>query len=411
MLLDEDRGPGGMPGSMPGANAARPSWREAHRQLARIARRRAALDADEARWLIVAREAGVHRELGYGSFVEYLQRLLGYEPRTARERVRVAEALEELPACRDALARGALQFSAVRELTRVAVPETEQAWLAAAANKTVREIEDLVRGRMPGDAPTDRAEPDLMPRKLALELTPEIYAEYQRARRHLEEQAGGARDDSAVMAALCRAALDGAATSETRPRHQIAVTVCARCDAATVDAAGRVIDVGPEALAQARCDAARVGRDGKVTVDVPRRIRRLVERRDHGRCTVPGCRSSIGIELHHIVPRAEGGDHAPEPITCLCTSHHHAHHAGKLRILGRAPDRLRFEQADGRPYGTPPPQDRFAEARAALRRLGFSAAEATRAVEDVRARATADERDDLEHLLRACLRACRPPST
>ena len=75
---------------------AAPSWREAHRQ-----RRRAALDAEEARWLLAARFAGVHIELGYGSFLEYLERLLGYAPRTARDRIRVSEALETLPATRD----------------------------------------------------------------------------------------------------------------------------------------------------------------------------------------------------------------------------------------------------------------------------------------------------------------------
>jgi len=62
--------------------------------------------ADEARWLLVARETGAHRELGYGSFTEYLERRLGYAPRTARERIRVAEKLTQLPQLRAALARG-----------------------------------------------------------------------------------------------------------------------------------------------------------------------------------------------------------------------------------------------------------------------------------------------------------------
>ncbi len=154
VLLDGDAAHVGQGVGIEDAVAA-PDWREAHRQLQRIARRRAALDADEARWLVAAKRARVHVELGFGSFREYLERLLGYEPRTARERVRVAEALEELPAIRDALARGAVSFSAVRELTRVAEPETERAWLAAIDGKTVREIEELVVGRAPGDRPTD----------------------------------------------------------------------------------------------------------------------------------------------------------------------------------------------------------------------------------------------------------------
>jgi len=137
-----------------------PSWREAHQQLQRIAKTRAALDADEARWLLVARETGAHRELGYGSFTEYLERRLGYAPRTARERIRVAEKLTQLPQLRAALARGDLAWSAVRELTRVAESATEADLIAQMKGKTVREIEEHVAGN----------EPRL--RKLTLELQP-----------------------------------------------------------------------------------------------------------------------------------------------------------------------------------------------------------------------------------------------
>ena len=69
---------------------------------------------------------------------------------------------------------------------------------------------------------------------------------------------------------------------------------------------------------------------------------------------VPGCRNTWRLEVHHIDPRAEGGGHAPENLILLCWAHHHGHHHGKLRITGRAPDRLRFAHADGRAYGASP---------------------------------------------------------
>jgi hypothetical protein len=37
------------------------------------------------------------RELGFASFVEYLDGLFGFGPKVAREKIRVAEALEMLP--------------------------------------------------------------------------------------------------------------------------------------------------------------------------------------------------------------------------------------------------------------------------------------------------------------------------
>ena len=107
------------------------SWRVAHAALQGIARRRAALEVEEARWLVVAKRVGVHVELGFASFLEYMDRMLGYRRRVAFERLRVAERLEALPETTELLEAGAISYSAVREITRVAEPETERAWLDA----------------------------------------------------------------------------------------------------------------------------------------------------------------------------------------------------------------------------------------------------------------------------------------
>ncbi|HEX2688337.1 MAG TPA: hypothetical protein VHN14_17020 [Kofleriaceae bacterium] len=72
------------------------------------------------------------------SVLDYLERALGYAPRTAQDRLRVARALGTLPELTAALAGGELAFSAVRELTRVATPTTEASWLAAARGKNLR---------------------------------------------------------------------------------------------------------------------------------------------------------------------------------------------------------------------------------------------------------------------------------
>ncbi|HEX2690362.1 MAG TPA: DUF222 domain-containing protein, partial [Kofleriaceae bacterium] len=103
-----------------------------------IGKRRAALDADEARWLREAEALQIWRPLGMVSVLDYLERALGYAPRTAQERLRVARALGTLPELTTALASGELAFSAVRELTRVATPTTEASWLAAARGKNLR---------------------------------------------------------------------------------------------------------------------------------------------------------------------------------------------------------------------------------------------------------------------------------
>src|SRR5262245_28375693 len=111
------------------------SWRHAHEELVRLARKRAGLDYEEGCWLLRAFRAGAHAELGYGCFNEYAERLFGYGPRLTQEKLRVAEALEGLPETARALESGRISFSAARELTRVALPSTEGEWLDAARGR------------------------------------------------------------------------------------------------------------------------------------------------------------------------------------------------------------------------------------------------------------------------------------
>src|ERR1700748_3407477 len=102
--------------------SSQPTWQTIDQALRRIASRRAALDAEEARWLREAERCQLWRELGMVSAIDYLERVFGYGPKAAQERMRTALALGELPVLTDALARGQLSYSAVRELTRVVTP-------------------------------------------------------------------------------------------------------------------------------------------------------------------------------------------------------------------------------------------------------------------------------------------------
>jgi hypothetical protein len=91
---------------------------------------------------LLALRSMAHMHLGFGSFNEYIERMFGYAPRSTQEKLRVAEALERLPVIAHALESGSLNWSAVREVTRVAVAETEGQWLEVASGKTVRQLGD-----------------------------------------------------------------------------------------------------------------------------------------------------------------------------------------------------------------------------------------------------------------------------
>lgn len=289
-----------------------------------------------------------------------------------------------------------LPDSAVRELSRVAIPETEADWVAAATGKTVRQIEEMVSGRRPGDGPTDAADPGLRRHVLRLEISADALAAFREARRHLEIEVGHLLEDDEMMRTLAHRALD-VGRQPGRAAYQVAITVCPECRRGTRDGAGRTLAVETHHVEAARCDAQHVFVGGAprepraqaATKTIPSGTRRLVWRRAHGRCQVPGCRAAKGLEIHHLVPRSEGGDHDPTRLLLLCSGHHIRAHKGRLRIDGIAPDRLVFTHANGARYGElgrAPDAGRDdqgsmeADAVGALRRTGVALGDARRAV-------------------------------
>ena len=83
---------------------------------------------------------------GCTSCAHWLSWRTGLAPGAAREHVRVARALGNLPKLSDAMRRGVVSYSKVRAVTRVATPETEQALLDVALCGTAAHVEQIVRG-------------------------------------------------------------------------------------------------------------------------------------------------------------------------------------------------------------------------------------------------------------------------
>ena len=77
------------------------------------------------------------------------------------------------------------------------------------------------------------------------------------------------------------------------------------------------------------------------TTNIRPSLRRAVLARDDG-CTIDGCTSTYRLEVHHITPVSQGGDHTAENLTTLCWFHHHvAVHRRGMRIDPQSPPRRR----------------------------------------------------------------------
>jgi hypothetical protein len=364
-----------------------------------------------------------------GSFVEYVERMFGYKPRSTREKLRVAEALEGLPLLRDALEQGRTTWSAARELTRVVVAETEAEWLELSVGKTVRQVEELVAGKRPGDAPSAAPDPRALRHVLRFEVSPETFALFREALAALRRRSDAALEDDAALLEMARHVLVGPG-DHGRSSYQVALSVCPSCSTGRQSASGQLIPVGPEVLEMVQCDAQRLpssakepghqmaAREGdepprahagaRAKQEIPPALRRAVLRRDDHRCRVPGCRNGVFLDLHHIQLRSEGGRHEADNLIAVCSAHHRALHRGELRIAGTARHST-FSHADGRRYGQlqNPSVEVQAKVCSGLRGLGFRDAEVRTVMAELRQRADLAEAEP-QQWLREALRRLQP---
>lgn len=156
---------------------------------------------------------------GIRSIAHWLSWRAGMSLRTAREHVRMARALRDLPQTEAAFGAGELSFSKVRALTRVATRETEESLLGIAKNAPAAHVERLVAGlrKTKKDSdPDDDDEPD--PQDDPKPAT----APTQRLQWRWDEDTDelvvwgrfGAADGRIVLAALTRAELERIRTTE-----------------------------------------------------------------------------------------------------------------------------------------------------------------------------------------------------
>jgi hypothetical protein len=345
-------------------------------------------------------------EQGAVSCAHWLAWRVGWDPGTARERVRVARALSKLPAIDEALRSGRLSYAKVRALTRVATPETEPKLLEMALVATGAQLERLCRGyravyegeRAP--APEERSvHQRLLPGgmvKLELVLEPdeadlilravdrarEVHAAQAESPQPGKADAAGAAESGGVSAETCwPSRADGAVrlaesflagqavTGSGGERFQVMVHLDQEvlgpdgAWAATLEDGSRV---SAETLRRVACDCGllAVSHDGeglnigRRARSVPPAIRRALMLRDHG-CAFPGCSHTRFLHAHHIEHWLHGGSTSLENLVMLCTFHHHLVHEGGWTITAEANGALAFHSPAGKPLAQEPPRERI----------------------------------------------------
>jgi Domain of unknown function (DUF222)/HNH endonuclease len=345
--------------------------------------------AGTCRWLELVAELDRRGGFAGSTVAEWLAWRCALSPRAAREHVRVARRLVELPLIHEAFAGGELSYAKVRALTRVAEVENEEELLELARHMTASQLERTVRAYR---RVTAREADDLHAVAyvgytwekdgslvLRARLAPEDGALFVRAleaardrlqERDWSEARGSAeprRPTSAeAFTALAEIALAGGGAERSGgDRYQVVVHVDAS------EGAGALEDgpaLAPETAERVACDASVVEiveRDGvplsvgRKTRTIPPAMRRALQARDR-RCCFPGCENRRFLHAHHIRHWAHGGETRLDNLVLLCPRHHRFVHEAGYSIRDCGDGKLEFRDPWSAPIPhvpRPPPGD------------------------------------------------------
>lgn len=95
-------------------------------------------------WLLAIERTKAFEAAGFRGTVGFAMVRLGLEPQKATNLLRIMSALEGLPKLSAAFRSGEMGYGKIREITRVATEETEQAWLEFAHSHTTEQVRQRV---------------------------------------------------------------------------------------------------------------------------------------------------------------------------------------------------------------------------------------------------------------------------
>jgi hypothetical protein len=373
------------------------------------------LQAGEHRLLELVAEFDRRRgwELGgHRTCAHWLALRTGIDVGAARQKVRAARALAQLPETSAAMSRGELTFSKVRALTRVATPENEKALLELARGATAAVLERMLRSYRLGsrEAEAARERRRIESRCLSLfpdedgmivvrgRLTPEQGALLMRAEEAANDalyreqghengsaepfgEAEAARRRADALALVAERALaagfgttadDPTSSTESSARAPLSGTraerfqVLLHVDAETLREDGGLgqselengTRVSAEVSRRLACDASvvRIGHAsdrsvldvGRKRRTIPPALRRALEVRDRG-CRFPGCGMRF-TDAHHVRHWADGGETSLDNLILLCGHHHRLVHEQGWKIQAWGRGRAVFLDPRGRAH-------------------------------------------------------------
>ena len=313
---------------------------------------------------------------GLANTVEWLHWRCDLGLSAAREKVRCARALKDLPLICDAFEMGVLSYSKVRALTRVSSPENEEGLVAFASRHSAARVEERCRqlrnvmpealidaqqsyenrsfriwreganARITVELP--REEADLI--AAAVDKAMEVEASPD------AESASWSALQADALIHLARSFLSGKESTEPSSNADAFQVVVHVDETALSEGKGRS-DVPLETARRLTCDGSLIRLEesaegeqlnvGRKQRTIPTAIKRALWARDQG-CSFPGCTHKRFVDAHHVKHWSKGGETSLDNLMLLCSRHHRLVHEGGYEICNDHRGNRYFRRPDGR---------------------------------------------------------------
>jgi hypothetical protein len=307
----------------------------------------------------LARGKGLLEVLECVTIEEYAEEYFDFKRSQTFDSIRVADALDSLPALSAAFQAGKISWSAVREITRLEKPD-EEAWIAFAREHTSDEVRDSVRAARDNGRNSPRGGAGGLPRRrilISFSLDDEEYEiaknSFAKTRGEMMARRGseGSPDSKAIFLYQCRRTLETDPGNLPKDRIEkegsiftILYEVCSKCRTPSIHTDRGPVEVPIEHLEKIESEAKKVtirpeeevaGPPLKPPAIDPPNTPALTEKvlhRDGLVCAVPRCRRRVRLQADHIKERAKGGRTELANEHTLCDRHHSLKTAGLLKV-------------------------------------------------------------------------------
>jgi 5-methylcytosine-specific restriction endonuclease McrA len=274
----------------------------------------------------------LYKELGYSSMLNYAINELEFSQNKAYSFIKMSNDLEKLPETKKAVTEGKLEWTKVREITKVASVKNEKLWLAEANNSSQKVLETKVKQARDRAVNSAKQQPSLIPIEPLPNAEPKISTSLSFSVEQMErfnvlvekmrKQGETGSREELLIKALTDSTSINSPRGEKLPSTQIIVKHCPDCGNAETSSG----ELSQNELEKVYCDAI-VHENGRNKATIKPSVRREVMSRDNHSCQGQGCSSKRYLEVHHRVPRSAGGGNNASNLVTLCSACHKLVHS------------------------------------------------------------------------------------